>query len=137
MFANNSPIDSKTAAQLSPLSLAYLGDAVYELIVRQMLISGPNRPNGMLHASATDYVSARAQSAFVDNIIGELTGDELHIYKRGRNSDAVPGRNVAVSDYKKATGLEALFGYLYLIGANDRLWELFCKMSGNLDAETE
>ena len=130
MLANTSPIDAKSAAQLSPLSLAYLGDAVYELIVRQMLTSGPNMPNGMLHASATDYVSARAQSSFADKIMDELTQEELHIYKRGRNSDAVPGRNVSVADYKKATGLEALFGYLYLIGANDRMWQLFRKMSG-------
>lgn len=129
MLANTSPSDKKSVSQLSPLSLAYLGDAVYELIVRQMLTDGSGLPNGKLHLGATHYVSAKAQSAFIDKVLGELTEEELSIYKRGRNSDAVPGKNVTAADYKKATGLEALFGYLYLVGENDRIWELFCKMT--------
>lgn len=125
MLKNDRPISPSQARQYSPLTLAYLGDGVYELLVRETLVLQENRPNGQLHREALNFVSAAAQSDGLEEIFPLLTEDELAIFKRGRNSDAVGHRNSDVIQYKRATGLEALFGYLYLIGATDRLEELF------------
>ena len=118
-------IEGRSAAMYSPLTLAYLGDAVYELYVRENLVLRANESNGKLHAEALQYVSAKGQCAFFKKIEAELTPEELIIYKRGRNSDAVPGRNNDIADYKRATGVETLFGYLYLSGNTDRMEYLF------------
>ena len=125
MLKNDHPISEGEAKQYSPLTLAYLGDGVYELLVRETLVWKENRPNGQLHREALRYVSATAQSNGLEAILPLLTEQELAIFKRGRNSDAAGHRNSDVIQYKRATGLEALFGYLYLTGATQRLEELF------------
>jgi len=122
MLLNDRPVSAAEASQQSALTLAYLGDAVFELLVREMLVI---KTNGKLHFEATHFVSAKAQSEFVDKIMGIMTTEELAVYKRGRNSDAVPPKNTDVAVYKRATGLETLFGYLYLSGKAERIEELF------------
>lgn len=125
MLRNDHPISESEARQYSPLTLAYLGDCVYELLVRETLVLRDNRPNGQLHREAMQFVSATGQSNGLEAILPLLTEEEQTIFKRGRNSDAISHRNSDVIQYKRATGLETLFGYLYLIGETDRLEELF------------
>lgn len=111
--------------QYSPLTLAYIGDAVYDLIIRSLVVSKGNVPNKALHKQTTSYVSAVAQSAIIDRIMDILTEDELAVYKRGTNSKPHSmAKNASQKDYLKATGFEALVGYLYLKGEEDRLLEL-------------
>ena len=108
---------------LSPLSLAHIGDAVYELYVRTRVIrEHPNMPAHKLHTHAVKYVKAAAQSASINAIQDILTEDETAIFKRGRNakSPTVP-KNADIRDYRRATGFEALVGYLYLSGETERL----------------
>ena len=125
MLKNDRPISESAAKQYSPLTLAYLGDGVYELLVRETLVLQENRPNGQLHREALQFVSAKAQSDGLEGILPLLTEAEEAIFKRGRNSDAIGHRNSDVIQYKRATGLETLFGYLYLTGQTQRLEELF------------
>lgn len=125
MFINTEPKDKHSAAQYSPLALAYLGDSVYELKVREYLILKANKSNGKLHHEALKYVSASAQSSFCKSIVNILSEEELAIFKRGRNANAAPHKNTDVCEYKIATGLETLIGYLYLSGQNVRLEEIF------------
>ncbi len=125
MLKNDHPISEGQAKQYSPLTLAYLGDGVYELLVRETLVLRDNRPNGQLHREALHFVSATAQSNGLETVLPLLTETEEAIFKRGRNSDAVGHRNSDVIQYKRATGLETLFGYLYLTGQTERLEELF------------
>lgn len=125
MFINTTPTDKRSAAQYSPLALAYLGDCIYELHVREHLLLKANKSNGKLHQEALKYVSASAQAAFCRLVLEILTDEELAIYKRGRNSNSSPHKNSDIGEYKSATGLETLIGYLYLSGQNDRLEEIF------------
>ena len=106
---------------LSPLTLAFVGDGVYSLMVRERLASEANRPNGALHNMAVHQVRAEAQAAAVERLLPLLSEEEEAVYKRGRNAHTARSGN----DYHKATGLEALFGYVYLTGRIDRLRELF------------
>ena len=110
---------------LSALDLAFVGDGVYGLMVRAHLARGGSRPVGELHRMAVDYVNAAAQAAAYDRICPELTEQEQAIFRRGRNGGAHPPKNANPGDYAKATGLEALFGYLYLLGRNGRIQELW------------
>lgn len=125
MLKNDRPISEGEARLYSPLTLAYLGDGVYELLVRETLVLQNNRPNGQLHREALRFVSATGQSNGLEAILPLLTEGEEAVFKRGRNSDSIAHRNTDVIQYKRATGLECLFGYLYLIGATDRIHELF------------
>lgn len=112
--------------QMSAATLAFLGDAVYELLVRRRLAT-QTFPAGTLHRMAIGKVCAGAQSQAYDIIAGILSEDELAVMKRGRNSHTsshVP-KNAKVADYRRATGLETLFGYLYLCGEMARIEELF------------
>ncbi|MBQ9115478.1 MAG: ribonuclease III [Clostridia bacterium] len=112
--------------EISGAVLAYLGDAVIELTVRRALIEKGSGDVGEMNKVADGYVRATAQSLAVDKILPMLTEDETAIYKRGRNthSHTVP-KSAKVSDYRKATGMEALFGALYLEGKQERIEEIF------------
>ncbi len=112
---------------ISPLNLAFVGDGVYELMVRERLVSTAGRPNKDQHRLAVQQVRAEAQAAALDKIYPLLTEREEAVYKRGRNAHT----SRSGSDYHKATGLEALFGYLYLAGQLDRVRELFSAISSN------
>lgn len=122
----NEMLTKQQANAYSPLALAFLGDCVYEQLVREKLILSGNMPAGKLHSMATKRVCARCQSKVIQILQPVLTEDEVAIFKRGRNAtgNSVP-KNTNIIDYRKATGLEALFGYLHLIGAYDRVSELF------------
>lgn len=120
----NHAIDVK---QLNALALAYMGDAVFESFIRfNLLANGSVRPN-QLHRESTKYVSAKAQSVMIHRLIDQmmLTEEELAIVKRGRNakSGTVP-KNTDVQTYRYSTAFEALLGYHYLLGNNERLQEL-------------
>ena len=110
---------------LSPLTLAFLGDSVYEMFVRTKILAGGNRPANELHKIAIGYVKAKAQADAAHKILDMLSSDELSIYKRGRNTNihTVP-KNADMADYRHATGLETLIGYLYLKGEEERLLQI-------------
>jgi ribonuclease-3 family protein len=112
--------------QYSPNTLAFIGDTVYELFVRESLVTEANRPVSELNKRKVSLVNCEAQSEAVRRITPSLTDEELSVYKRGRNAFTKnTPKNSSVADYHSATGLEALFGYLYLSGRVDRLRELF------------
>lgn len=106
-------------------------DGVYGLLVREMLARDGSRPVGELHRMAVAYVNATAQAAAYDRIAPLLTEQEQAVYRRGRNGGAHPPKNADPGHYAKATGLEALFGYLYLNGAQERARELFEAITAN------
>lgn len=108
------------------MSLAFLGDAVFELMVREYLCRNGNMPAHVLHVKAVRMVCCAAQAKSASLITPLLTEDELAIFKRGRNahSSTVP-KNAKPADYRAATGLETLFGYLYLKGEHERIQTLF------------
>lgn len=111
---------------LSPLTLAFIGDAVYELLVRERLASANSLPANTMHKRAVTKVCASAQSKAFDALCEILTEDELSVLKRGRNANStkVP-KNSTPCDYRKATGVESLFGYLYLKGELERVNALY------------
>ena len=112
--------------ELSPLNLAYLGDAVFELMVRERLVSGSTESVDRLFHKSKNLVSASAQSKSYFRLYDHLSHDEQLIAKRGRNSkSSSKNKNASVMEYRYATGLEALFGFLYLSGKMDRLEEVF------------
>ena len=106
---------------LSPLALAFVGDGVYSLMVRERLLCEANRPVNDLHRQSVRDVRAEAQAAAMARIMDHLTEEEEAVFKRGRNAHTARSG----ADYHRATGLEALFGYLYLDGQIDRVRELF------------
>ena len=111
---------------ISNLGLAHMGDCVFEILCRGYLCARGGKNVGNLHRDTIRMVKASSQAAFVDKLIPLLTEDELSYYRRGRNSHvhAVP-KSCSAAEYAKATGLEALFGALYLAGETDRINELF------------
>lgn len=125
----NESLSGEDVNMLSPLQLAYLGDAVYELFVRTYIL---NRaiPVNKLHIEATQYVKAKSQSDIVHALGNILTEEEKDIVRRGRNAktNSVP-KNAELIDYKYATGFESLVGYLYLTGKDERMVELFHKIT--------
>ena len=122
----NVRLDPREVEAISNLGLAHIGDCVYELMVRSLLVCGGTLTNRKLHAATVEYVSAHAQARAVETLSPHLTEEERAVYKRGRNTrvNSVPKRAQA-GDYHAATGLECLFGWLYLNGRHDRLNELF------------
>ena len=112
--------------EYSPLNLAYLGDAVFELMVRETLVTDNLDNVRSLFRQSKSYVKASAQSQSYFRIFDRLSPDEQQIAKRGRNcKPASRAKNASVMEYQHATGLEALFGYLYLAGKTERLKEIF------------
>ena len=108
--------------QYSPLALAYLGDAVLELAVREFYVRRANKQAQKYHREVTAVVSAISQSAFMDSVEDGLSEEERDIYHRGRNASVhSKAKHATMAEYKKATGLEALIGYLYLKGEKERM----------------
>ena len=127
-------LSEREANAYSPLSLAFLGDSVYDTLVREYLLRKANMPVAKLHSAKIKLVCAEFQSAGYDKIAEHLSEQELSVLKRGRNAtgNTVPKHAEAVQ-YRRATAIESLFGYLYLIGENERIRELF----GIIISETE
>jgi len=106
----------------SPLTLAYIGDAVYDLIIRTILVEQGNRQPNKLHRQASSMVKASAQAEMAEYLMPQLTEEETAVYKRGRNAKSYTmAKNATMIDYRKATGFEALAGYLYLNNELERL----------------
>ena len=118
-------ITSKDIRTYSPLTLAYIGDAVYDLVIRSLLVNRGNTAVNNLHKRASAIVKAPTQAAIAASIMEELTEEEKDIYRRGRNSKPhTKAKNASTMEYLEATGLEAVVGFLYLKGDMDRALEL-------------
>lgn len=114
------------AKQLSPLNLAFIGDCIYEILVRETLVCNANRPVNDLHRESVKFVSAKAQTEAFSKIKDILTEEETAQFKRGRNAKTGHSPKSATdAEYHTATGVESLFGYLYLTEQTDRIKELF------------
>ena len=112
-------------ATYSPLTLAYIGDEIYDLIIRTVIVGRGNTKPVNLHRATSQLVKAHAQAQMMHTLEPMLTPEEADIYRRGRNAKSVTmAKNVTVSDYRHATGFEALMGYLYLKDDLSRIMEL-------------
>lgn len=106
----------------SPLTLAYIGDAVYEVVIRTIIVERANKAANELHKKTVKYVQAGTQAAMIMALQDVLTEDELAVFKRGRNAKSnTSAKNASITDYRKATGFEALIGFLYLMDDMDRV----------------
>ena len=109
----------------SPLTLAYIGDAVYDLIIRTVVVGRANRPVSDLHHISVRYVSAGAQARIVSLLLDRMTEEEQAVYRRGRNAKPhTKAKNASMEEYLAATGFEAVLGYLYMTDKMDRVLEL-------------
>jgi len=118
-------IEEVEAKQYSPLTLAYIGDGIYEIIIRTILVGQANAPVNVLNKKASALVKAQSQANLIHAIEADLTEEELAVYKRGRNAkSATSAKNASIRDYRTATGFEALMGYLYLDNQMERALEL-------------
>ena len=105
----------------SPLTLAYIGDCIYEIIIRTVVVERGNKSPQSLHKTVTKYVKAETQCELFQVLQDELTEEEMAVMRRGRNAKSfTTAKNASVGDYRKASGLESLFGYLYLTGQTER-----------------
>lgn len=126
MLSIREPVAKERARQLNPVVLAFVGDAVYTLCVRQRLALGFGYKTGELNKRASQIVSAHGQSSAAERILPLLHEDEEEIYRRGRNAKKpTKSKHATSAEYNRSTGLEALLGYLYLTGQTERLTELF------------
>ena len=126
MIIEGLQLEHHSPSEYSPLTLAYIGDAIFDLLIRTYLVEQGNTQVNKLHKRASSYVKASAQKDILYAIQDELLPEELAVYKRGRNAKSyTTAKNASVGDYRVATGLEALFGYLYLSERYERiLWLL-------------
>ena len=116
------PID---VCSYSPLALAYMGDAVYEVLIRTRVMNRGSMQVNKMHKKSASLVKAEAQARMIQALQEELTEEETAVYKRGRNAhSASSAKNASIRDYRMATGFEALVGYLYLTGQYERLVKL-------------
>lgn len=112
-------------SSLSPLTMAFIGDTIFDLIVRTRVIECGNAPVRKLHHTASSLVNAGTQSEIAKELIPLFTEEEMHVFKRGRNAKSyTAAKNADIADYRIATGLEALLGWLYLNGRMERIYEL-------------
>lgn len=110
------------AYQYSPLALAYMGDSILDLLVKKYFVTHSNMQPHKYHVEVSKIVKAVNQADYIDQIMEGLSEDELDVYKRGRNTNThSKAKNATMGQYRKATGLEALYGYLYLKGDMERL----------------
>ena len=124
-FMESFGLEQQDIRTYSPLTLAYLGDAEFELIVRTALVEKKNTQPEKLHKAATKIVKAETQAVMAELLKDSLTEEELAVYKRGRNAKAVTrAKNATMSEYRRATGFEALMGWLYLKDETGRMLEL-------------
>ena len=123
--------------QYSPLALAFIGDSIYGAVAKSVVVLRGNCPANTLDRRAVKYIKAVSQAKAADHLLDEgiLTDEEMAIYRRGRNANSpTTAKNAPVGDYRKATGLEALIGYLYLKGDMNRVMELMKISVDHLDS---
>ncbi|MBR6281313.1 MAG: ribonuclease III [Lachnospiraceae bacterium] len=118
-------VEPKDIRTYSPLTLAYIGDGVFDLIIRSVVVGKGNTSPNKLHQFTSQIVKATTQSAMIDSLEDILSEEEMDVYRRGRNAKSHSvAKNASVGDYRKATGFEALIGYLYLRNQIERIVEL-------------
>ena len=120
-------LEAQDYRTFSALTLAYIGDCVYELVVRTVVIHHSKKAVNDLHKKAIKFVKAESQALMIQGLLDEeiLTEDEINIYKRGRNTKShTSAKNASIAAYRKATGFEALIGYLYVTNQMERILEL-------------
>jgi ribonuclease-3 family protein len=121
-------VKNAAAKSYSPLVLAYIGDGIYDLVIRTYIVRQGNMPVNKINQKVRNYVKASAQKDLYFKIEEDLSEEEMSIFKRGRNAKSqTKAKNASLSDYRIATGVEALFGYLYLQKNINRLLELVAK----------
>ena len=121
----NLQIEDKDIRTFSPLSLAYIGDTIFDLMIRSVVLANGNTPVSKMHKTCSEIVCATSQAAMIDAIFDDLTVEEKEVVTRGRNAKSkTTAKNASVLDYRKATSLEALLGYLYMEDKVDRLYEI-------------
>ncbi len=119
-------LTQKEILELNPLVLAFVGDSVQQLMVRTKLSCTSTAKAGELHKLQSAQIKASAQAKYMDDIMSVLSEDEIAVFKRARNTHMnTMAKHASVADYKKASGFEAVIGYLYLLGKNERLEQLF------------
>ncbi|NLN97471.1 MAG: ribonuclease III [Eubacteriaceae bacterium] len=129
------PMTIEEAKRLNPLTLAYIGDAIFSYFVREKLVLSGKQSVHQLTKSSNRYENARSQAQMAVSLLPELTEIERYFLKRGRNTSSQPPKNAKVIDYRRATGFECLLGYLKLTNQTHRLWELMEKSIHCLDSE--
>ena len=118
-------LNGQDVRSYSPLTLAYMGDGVYELVIRTVVVLRGNQPPKALHRTSSGLVKAQTQSKMMDVLKPVLTDEERAVYKRGRNANpSSMAKHASMQEYRRATGFEALMGYLYLSGQEERIFEL-------------
>ncbi len=118
-------VEARDIHTYSPLVLAFIGDDVFDLIIRTLLVEEANEPVNTLHKKASRIVKAASQKLIYESIAGELTEEEESVYRRGRNAKSnTMAKNASVSEYRSATGFEALIGFLFLTGQTKRVLSL-------------
>ena len=123
---NTEYLEKSKAVQISPITLAFLGDAVYSLYVRERLVRSGTGKAADFQRAASKVVSAKGQSAFLERVLPLLTEEENEIYRRGRNAKKpTKSKNASAIEYCRSTGFEAVLGYLHLTGQKERLGVLF------------
>ena len=122
----------------SPLTLAFIGDGIYDLIIRTIIVGKGNTRASQLHQHTSHLVKAHSQSVMIEYMLPHMTEEEAHVYKRGRNAKSpTMAKNATMTDYRRATGFEALMGYLYLTDQTDRMLDLIEIGLDALDKEKE
>ena len=125
IIKNNMELEEINIVDYSPLTLAYIGDGIYEIIIRTVIVDEANRQVNKIHKAASNLVKAQTQAKMIFAIMDELSEEEVKIYKRGRNAKSVTkAKNASMSDYRTATGFEALMGWLYLTEQSERMMSL-------------
>lgn len=133
MLFDCEPMTRETVTLINPVTLAFLGDAVFALYVRERLVKKGGGKAADFQRASAKILSAKAQSAFLEKVQPLFTEEENDVFRRGRNAKKpTKSKNAAPGEYNRSTGLEAVIGYLYLIGANDRLEVLFNELDENL-----
>lgn len=129
---NANPVSEAEAQDINPLVLAFVGDTVQQLYVRTKLALGCRKKSGELHKMATGEIKAVAQADIMDKLLPLLTDEETAVFKRARNAHyTTSAKNASIADYKKASGFEAVVGYLYLTGRHERLETLLTYSADN------
>ena len=127
---------AKPPDQMNPIALAYIGDAIFEVYIRQCVLSKLNHRPNHLHRLTTRFVAAKSQARLLGEMLPILTEEELHVVKRGRNakSGSAP-KSAEMLEYRQSTAFECLIGYLYYTGRNERLRELLATIVIDIEGE--
>lgn len=132
MFGLGDTVDKNKIISINPVVLAFVGDAVYSLLIRSDLAFGNDSKTGVLNKLATSKVKAAAQAELIEKILPDLTADETAVFKRARNAKKhARSKSASVAEYNLSTGFEAVIGYLYLLGEYDRINYLLKKGNDN------